>query len=309
MATYDSVVRKTPEKQSPFRFRRPALKARSATSPHSPASPQPHALRGRARAQSYPERDGLAVKLLPLVKRVAFELREHLPQHVEVDDLTGAGILGLLDAVRKFDARKHVKIETYARHRIRGAILDSLREMDTASRDMRKKNKHAEKVYHELEAKLGRSVTDDEMAQALGMSLKKWYRTVQELNSVGIEWMRPNQIPEVAMTDESALPADDRENPFNLCYRQEQREILARAMAQLSERERTVVSLYYKREMTMKQIGDQIGVDESRVSQIHSAALLRLRAKVRKALQPRPASVPPAFMVAEISTSRPFTAY
>src|SRR5581483_6052236 len=152
MATYDSVVRKTYEKQSPFPSRRPALKAKRTTLSHSSTSSQSHTLRGRARAQSYPERDGLAVKLLPLVKRVAFELREHLPQHVEVDDLTGAGVLGLLDAVRKFDARK----------RIRGAILDSLREMDTASRDMRKKNKHAEKVYHELEARLGRSVTDDE---------------------------------------------------------------------------------------------------------------------------------------------------
>lgn len=238
----------------------------------------------------------MAVKLLPLVKRVAFEMRERLPQHVEIEDLAGAGVLGLLDAVRKFDARKHVRIETYARHRIRGAILDSLREMDTASRDMRRKNKNAEKVYRELEARLGRAVTDEEMAQALGISLKKWYRTVRELNSMGVEWMRPGQIPEVPLVDENNIPAEDYDDAFDLCYRREQREILACAMAQLIERERTVLAQYYHEEMTMKQIGDLMGIDESRVSQIHSAAVTHLRTKVRKLLQ-TPSAMPPAFMI------------
>jgi len=245
------------------------------------------------------------VKLLPLVKRVAFEMRERLPQHVEIADLAGAGVLGLLHAVRKFDARKHVKIETYARHRIRGAILDSLREMDTASRDMRRKNKNAEKVYQRLQSELGRAVTDDEMAQALGISLKKWYRTMQELNSMGVEWMRPAQLPEANIVDEKNLPADGRENPFDLCYRNEQREIMGRAAAALPERERMVIALYYEREMTMKQISEKMGIDESRVSQIHSAALARLRNKVKRILHPAASSAPPAFMVAESEGSRP----
>jgi RNA polymerase sigma factor FliA len=261
----------------------------------------PHA---HAAAQAFCEREELAVKLLPLVKRVALEVRERLPQHVDLEDLAGAGVLGLLDAVQKFDARKHVKIETYARHRIRGAILDSLREMDTASRDMRKKNKAAEKVYRELQAKLGRAVTDEEMAQALGLSLKRWYRTVQELNSVGVDWMRPNQIPEVSMLDESNVPADDRENTFDLCYRNEQREIMGRAAALLPERERTVISLYYEEEMTMSQIGEQLGIDESRVSQIHSAALVHLRAKVRKMLNPAPHAGVPPFVAAASGQTR-----
>jgi RNA polymerase sigma factor FliA len=229
--------------------------------------------------------------LLSLVKRVAFEMREHLPAHVEVDDLAGAGVLGLLDAVRRFDARKHVKIETYARHRIRGAILDSLRSLDTASRDMRRKNKAAERVYHELQARAGRPIRDDEMAQALGISLKKWYSAVQELQTMGIDWLRPTQIPDTPLADVTELPADNQRNQLDICYRREQRDLLARALTRLSERERTVVTLYYEQEMTMKEIGDQLGIDESRVSQLHSAAIDHLRHRVQSMLRgPRPSA-------------------
>jgi RNA polymerase sigma factor FliA len=257
-----------------------------------------------APAQTFCDREELAVKLLPLVKRVALEVRERLPQHVDLEDLAGAGVLGLLDAVRKFDARKHVKIETYARHRIRGAILDSLREMDTASRDMRKKNKAAEKTYRELQTKFGRAVTDEEMAQALGLTMKRWYRTLQELNSVGIDWLRPNHIPEVCALDETSLPEQDQETPFEACYRNEQKEILARAMGLLPERERDVISLYYTHELTMKQIGDRLGIDESRVSQIHSAAVSHLRSKVAAIMNSVPHQVP-AFVAAASQQSQP----
>ncbi len=246
-----------------------------------PASPRSHAA-----AQPFCERDALAVKLLTLVRRVALEMRERMPQHVDLDDLSGAGTLGLLDAVRKFDARKHVKIETYARHRIRGAILDSLREMDTASRDMRRKNRTAEKTYRELQAKLGRAVTDEEMAQAAGISLTRWHHNLHDLSRLGADWMRPNQIPEMTVVDESNLPDNGGNNPFDRCYRSEQLAILGRATALLPDREQTVLSLYYEHEMTMKQIGERMGIDESRVSQIHSAAISHMRSKVRKTLQP-----------------------
>jgi RNA polymerase sigma factor for flagellar operon FliA len=237
---------------------------------------------GARRAQ----RDAAVVKLLSLVRRVAFEMREHLPAHVEVDDLAGAGVLGLLDAVQKFDARKHVKIETYARHRIRGAILDSLRSLDTASRDMRRKNKTAERVHHELQARAGRPVHDDELAHALGISLKKWYRTVQDLQTMGIDWLRPTQMPENPPTDVKDLPADTQNNQIDHCYRREQWDLLAQALERLSERERAVVTLYYQQEMTMKEIGEQLGVDESRVSQLHSAAISHLRRRVQSMLRP-----------------------
>ncbi|HEX5482605.1 MAG TPA: FliA/WhiG family RNA polymerase sigma factor [Terriglobia bacterium] len=291
----DVAVQKT---QSAPNVRRAASRTKSGARPHVAGSSRSRSLRAPAAAAgSCVDRDELALALLPLVKRVAFEMRERLPQHVEVEDLAGAGVLGLLDAVRKFDARKHVRIETYARHRIRGAILDSLREMDTASRDMRRKNKNAEKVYRELEARLGRAVSDEEMAQALGISLKKWYRAVSELNSMGVEWMRPGQIPEVPLVDEGNIAADDQEDAFESCYRREQHEMLAYAMAQLAERERAVLNQYYREEMTMKQIGDVMGIDESRVSQIHSAAVSHLRAKVRKLLQTPSNGMPPAYMI------------
>jgi RNA polymerase sigma factor for flagellar operon FliA len=237
--------------------------------------------------------------LLALVKRVAFEMRERLPQHVEMDDLTGAGMLGLLDAINKFDVRKHAKMETYARHRIRGAILDSLRNMDTASRDMRKKNKMAEKVYRELESRHCRPITDEEMAAALGMSLRKWHRTANELHALGLEWMRPNTIPERNMVDEQNMPAENQDNQFDQCYRNEQRQIVKRAMSLLTERERMVVALYYEQDMTMKQIGDELGIDESRVSQVHSAALIRLRSKVNAMLRPAKTQMPAAYMLAD----------
>lgn len=291
-------TRRISEKHSLSRKTNP--QAGLGTTKHLESSPGARPFRARAAASGSPERDQWAVKLLALVRRVAFEMRERLPQHVDVDDLTGAGVLGLLDAVRKFDARKHVKIETYARHRIRGAILDSLREMDTVSRDMRRKNKAAEKIYHALETKLGRAVGDEEMAEALGITLKKWYATVRELNSMGIEWMRPNQIPEVFVPDENNLAADGLDDPFDLCYRQEQREIVDRATAQLPGRERTVLSLYYEQDMNMKQIGNMLGIDESRVSQIHSAAIARLRIKVRRTLQQGRSSLPPAFVASSV---------
>ncbi|HUY14903.1 MAG TPA: FliA/WhiG family RNA polymerase sigma factor [Terriglobia bacterium] len=262
--------------------------ARVATGVH----PVPSAVAGE-------KQPAIATNLLALVKRVAFEMRAHLPQHVEVDDLAGAGMLGLLDAINKFDVRKHTKMETYARHRIRGAILDSLRIMDTASRDMRKKNKAAEKVYHELEARHCRPVTDEEMAAAMGMSLRKWHRTAGELHTMGLEWMRPNLIPEKNLVDEQNIPAENQENQFDQCYRSEQREIVNRALSFLTDRERTVMTLYYEQEMTMKQIGDELGIDESRVSQVHSAALVHLKSKVGALMRPAKPWIPAAYMLAD----------
>lgn len=223
------------------------------------------------------ERNRRVVELLPLLHRVARKMRAHLPANIEVDDLVGAGSLGLVDAVRKFDARKQVKIESYAQHRIRGAILDSLRSMDGASRDLRKKNKKAEKVHHDLESKLGHPASDQEMASAQHVSLKTWYRTVREIQPLGVEWLRPMGSVGVKRLTEETMVAEGQEDQFDLCYRREKREILGRALATLTPREQLILSLYYARENTMKQIGAKLKIDESRVSQLHSAALDRLR--------------------------------
>lgn len=237
--------------------------------------------RGQRKAE---ERERLILQLLPLVKRMAQQMRGRLPLHIELDDLVSTGTVGLVDAVRKFDPRRHVKLESYARHRIRGAILDGLREVDPASRDLRKKNKRAERVYSALESRLERAPTDQEMAAALGVSLPKWYEAVRELQAVGVDWLRP--LGGVAghdfiELDQESLSADPRHNQFDLCYLRERKQILGTALNRIPQRERQVVLLYYNGNLTMKQIGTKLGIDESRVSQLHAAALARLRTRVQ----------------------------
>jgi RNA polymerase sigma factor FliA len=236
----------------------------------------------------------LVLSLLPLVKRVALQMRERLPMHVELDDLISTGVLGLMDAVQKFDDSKQVKLEQYARHRIRGAILDGLRGLDAASRDMRRKNKHAEGVYRRLEARLGHAPNDQEMAGGLGISLSRWYKTVLELTSLGVDWLRPLAsvgTQESAFSIEDTFPDDNEGYQFEACYRREQRELLQRALGRIPERERQVVELYYQQELTMREIGERLGIDESRVSQLHSSALGRLRKRVKDFISnpPQPA--------------------
>jgi RNA polymerase sigma factor for flagellar operon FliA len=232
--------------------------------------------------------------MLPLVKRVAYQMREGLPLHVELDDLMSSGVIGLVDAIRKFDGRRGVALDLYARHRIRGAILDGLRSLDTASRDMRKRNKKAEKVYRQLEMKFGRPPSDSELAAGVGMSLDAWYRAVRELQTVGMHWLRP--LGSVGMKQqwpahEDALAADNDGHQFDSCYRREQREILDQALAQIPEREGQIVRLYYQQELTMTEIGKKLRINESRVSQLHSAALARLRLRVRDILsRPEPSA-------------------
>jgi len=237
--------------------------------------------RSASQAERRSEREELTLKLMALVRRVAREMRDHLPAHVDVDDLMSAGTVGLLEAMKRFESGKRVKIETYARYRIRGAILDALRELDPASRDMRRKHKHAEHVFHQLNNRLGRPATDGEMAEAMHVSLKEWYRAVNEFRSLGVEWLRPTLMPNPQCLDENDLPATGQRDPFDLCYRQEQRDFLNRALTTVSERDREVLSLYYEHNLTMKQIAERLGVDESRISQIHSATLSRLRTRVR----------------------------
>jgi RNA polymerase sigma factor for flagellar operon FliA len=240
-------------------------------------------------ASADPEKQRLLVEMLPLVKRLAYKIRQHLPAHVEVDDLIANGVLGLVDAVAKFDTAKRVKLESYARHRVRGAILDGLRGADPASRDMRRKNKRIQLLYRELEVKLGRPVTDEEMAAAAGISLANWHRTLREVQSVGFDFgIRPISAGPTSkrLPTEPTLLADHEANPFELCYRREQREILTRALSHLPERERGILTFYYYEELTMKQIADRLNVDESRVSQLHSAALVRLKSAVESMLRP-----------------------
>jgi len=244
------------------------------------------------------EKQRALVEMLPLVKRVALKVREHLPAHVELDELVGAGTLGLVDAVGKFDASRGVKLASYARHRIRGAILDGLRSLDPASRDLRKKSKKLERVYWEQEAKLQRPLDAEEMCRSLGVSLEHWHRVVQELHRLGFEVgsrsgpaRSVEALPVSRRVEQIPSPQPD---PFQLCYRREQRDLLHRALASLTDRERFIILLYYQRGMTMKQIAARLNVAESRISQLHAAALSRLKKRVQVLLHPRKLEALPA---------------
>ena len=239
-------------------------------------------------------RQNRLIEMLPLVKRIALKIRERLPAHVDVDDLCANGVFGLVDAVAKFDASKKVKLETYARHRIRGAILDGLRAADPATRELRQKNKRIHKLYRELETKVGRPVQDEEMATASGMDLAQWHRALNEIQNAGLDCgsrvLSAGPTFALQSTDPELL-IDGGDSPFDHCYRREQREILGQALRRLRERDRQILNLYYRHELTMKQIADHMAVDESRISQLHSAALVRLKASVHSLLHPPKAEI------------------
>jgi len=265
------------------------LRPRSPARRRRPLTPNILHPRRRHEGKALQHREKLLVPMLPLVKRVALKIRKCLPAHVELDDLFSDGILGLVDAVTKFEASKQVRFETYARHRIRGSILDGLRGADPVSRDLRRKNQRVQKLYHELEVKLGRPVTDEEMATAQGMNLAQWHRKLNEIQSAGLDCgaRALSAVSSVIQRSiEPAFLAGEDPDPFDLRYRQEQREILDRALSGLQVRDRQIVMLYHQQGLTMRQVAELLSVDESRISQLHAAALVQLKANVDSLLRP-----------------------
>ncbi len=219
-------------------------------------------------------RDQIVLDHLPLVKAIAIRVHENLPVHVDLDDLIHAGVLGLFDAVIKFDASKNVAFHSYAKHRIKGAILDSLRQMDWASRDLRKRQKQVDAVTHELAAKLGRNPSESEVAEEMGIGMERWHRMMMELRSIGLVSTTVSADQERDRTQDFAARPDSQ--PDRMCQRRQLEVTLARAIGKLPERYQKVVFLYYTNDMTMKQIGDMLGVNESRISQIHKTALRKM---------------------------------
>jgi len=264
------------------------LRPRSPARPRRPLTPPILRPTRRHERKGLQNREKLLVDMLPLVKRVALKIRKCLPTHVELDDLFSDGVVGLVDGVTKFDASKRVRLETYASHRIRGSILDGLRSADRASRDLRCKNQRIQRLYHELEVKLGRPVTDEEMAAAQVMNLAEWHRVLTEIQSVGVDcsMRRLSAGPTSMQTSADAeFVGGDDPNPFDLCYRNEKLEILDRAVSRLQERQRQIITLYHKQGLTMRQVAELMRVDESRISQLHAAALVRLKVTVDSLLR------------------------
>ena len=219
-------------------------------------------------------RDRIVLAHLPLVKAIAVRVHENLPVHVDLDDLVHAGVLGLFDAASKYNPDKKVVFHSYAKYRIKGAILDSLRQLDWASRDLRKRQKMVEAINRELTEKLKRTPTELEVAEKMGVGLDRWRRMVLELRTVGLISASTYSSDRESGTPE--FPAAAASQPDSMCAREQLREVPAVAVRTLPERYQRVVLLYYTKEMTMKEIGGILGINESRVSQIHKTALEKM---------------------------------
>lgn len=228
------------------------------------------------------ERDERIVEHLPLVRSIAVRVYESLPVHVDVDDLVHAGILGLIDAAARFDTEKQVSFRAYAKHRIRGAILDSLRDMDWASRDLRRRHKQLDAVTHEFAATMERTPTETEIAEKMGMDLTRWRQVAVDMQVVGLVSASTRPADDENQTTPE-FPATNHLNPDVLAGRSELRAHLSTALRTLPERYQTVIGLYYLGGRTMREIGDRLGINESRVSQIHTAALSRMGVNLQAA--------------------------
>ncbi len=220
---------------------------------------------------------------LPLIGRLAHRLVSRLPGSVEVDDLINSGVVGLLDAVSKYDPARKIKFKTYAEFRIRGAMLDELRTQDWASRSLRQDYNLLENAYASLEQKLGRPAEDHEVAAALSLDLDEFYRLLSRAR--GISLVNFDDLL-AARSGEDRDPLEllalvDSDDPFVLCQEREFREELVQALEALRERDRLVLYLYYFEELNLKEIGQVLEVSESRVCQMRTQAIIRLRNKIK----------------------------
>lgn len=229
-------------------------------------------------------RDRLVLHYAPLVKYVAGRVGTGLPSHVEVSDLIQSGIFGLVDAIEKFEPERGLKFETYAMQRIRGAILDDLRAQDWVPRSVRSRARDVERALERLEAKLQRTATDAELAEELGLSLdelRELFAQLQMTSVVALDDLIGAGPMQASLAE--TLPDDRAEDPVATLVDRDSRRQLAEAVERLSERDRVVVTLYYFENLTLAEIGKVLGVTESRVCQLHTRAVLRLRAKLTEA--------------------------
>lgn len=230
-------------------------------------------------------REAILLQQLPQVRYIAKRIHDRLPAHVPLEDLIQAGIVGLMDALQKYDPSKNVQLHAYARFRIRGAILDSLRELDWGPRDLRRQARRIEQVHRQLRLELGRNASDEEVARELGLSLEEYQHLLGDLRGLDLTSLQDDQGDENGEAQIASIAADTLESdPFRLCEKKELKALLAELITELPEREQQILSLYYFEELTMKEVGAVLGVGESRISQIHSSILVRLRARLQDRL-------------------------
>ncbi|HAH63349.1 MAG TPA: RNA polymerase sigma factor WhiG [Treponema sp.] len=228
-------------------------------------------------------RDKFIRQYMPLVKYVAGKISVGMPNSVEFDDLVGFGQFGLLDAIEKYDPEKNVKFKTYAVTRIRGAIFDELRQIDWVPRSVRQKSREIEDTINGLEAKLGRTASDTEIADALGLSEDDYHRTIMKVSGTSVlslndVWYNGDDSGNMSIGDSIESPSSM--NPDSVVEREEIKKVIVQAINELPEKEKMVIVLYYHEDLTFKEIGQVLNVSESRISQLHTKANLRLRAKL-----------------------------
>ncbi|RMH58462.1 MAG: RNA polymerase sigma factor WhiG [Candidatus Hydrogenedentota bacterium] len=230
-------------------------------------------------------RNQLIERYAPLVKYVAGRMAVNMPANVEFDDLVSYGIFGLIDAIEKYKPSLGYKFKTYATTRIRGGIIDELRALDWIPRSVRQKSRQLQAAYAELENRLGRAATDEEVAAELGLSMAEFEQLVNDVSGTAVMsledvWHVGSDDDEVQLGD--TLAGSEKDHPNYNIEREEVKRILIEAIKELPPREKEVIALYYYEELTLKEIGLVLEVTESRVSQLHSKAIHRLRAKLQK---------------------------
>jgi RNA polymerase sigma factor for flagellar operon FliA len=266
----------------------PAAQATDAT--HGDGRDGMEALLREAREQhgAIPQtlKDQIVIEHTALIRYIVNRIAVRLPSHIDLDDLHNTGVIGLMDAIDKYDPDKNCKFKTYAEFRIKGAILDQLRSLDWVPRSIRQKSRRLEQAYVDVEQRLGRSASDNEVADSLGLALDEFHLLINQVRGISMV-----NLDELRSHGESDQPLygdifEDvkAENPFASLKSREVRQSVADCIAGLPEKERLVISLYYYEDLNMKEIGNVLGITESRVCQIHTKAVARLRSKLRLAI-------------------------
>jgi RNA polymerase sigma factor FliA len=227
------------------------------------------------------EQERVLLEHLPIVRFLARRIHERLPQHVDIEDLVSAGVVGLMDAFSKFDPTKKVQFRSYAQFRIRGAILDSLRTLDWSPRELRRKGRAVEEAIRLLTQRLGRAPGESDVAMEMALSLEDYQQLLGDLKGLEIGTLHMERNEDSGEEELSYIPGRPEDDPLFHCLRGELEERLSGAISNLPDRERLVMTLYYYEEMTMREIGLALGVVESRVSQVHASAVVHLRAALK----------------------------
>jgi len=227
------------------------------------------------------EQERVLLEHLPIVRFLARRIHERLPQHVDIEDLVSAGVVGLMDAFSKFDPGKKVQFRSYAQFRIRGAILDSLRTLDWSPRELRRKGRAVEEAIRALTARMGHAPDEAEVAAEMTLELEEYQQLLGDLKGLEIGTLHLERNEDSGEEELSYIPSRPEDDPLFCCLRGELEERLTEAIQNLPDRERLVMSLYYYEEMTMHEIGLALGVVESRVSQVHASAVVHLRGALK----------------------------